>query len=483
MPKPRSFDLPVEMRLPKGSIERVLESFEGLRLGDPRREKRVRQTAARLAKRPNASLPEAMQTQAALEGLYRLANNPAVESQQLFDALTQSTAKRAARAGTVLVIHDTTPCSFPDADPKQVGYLSTGKAGFFMHSALVVDGGAWKRPLGVAHVQINSRKQKSKPRRSTAGSGPEFLRWDQGVEAAEALLASCRSVCHLADREGDSYAFLASMVYHRRDFVVRVNHNRKVCDANDADDLSAQWLPLRDHVKTLTGIFERDVPLSSRKSARAPGVNKRQPPRKARLARLTFSASSVIFKAPAYIKEPLPKTLQLNVVHVVEPQPPGDQPAVEWLLFTTLPIETAEQVATVVDNYRARWFIEEFHKAIKTGCAFERREFETLHALLVVLAISIPIACEILWLRSLARQQPDAPAAEVLTPQQLTILRSLSVRPLSDKPTARDALWAVAGLGGHLKRNGDPGWLVLYRGMQTLHTYEAGYEAGLRAHA
>jgi hypothetical protein len=467
------------MRLPKGSIERVMEAFEGLRLGDPRREKRVRQTAARLAKRPSASLPEAMQTEAALEGLYRLANNAAVEPQQLFDALTRSTAERAAKAGTVLVIHDTTTNSFPDADPKHVGYLSTGKAGFFMHSALVVDGGAWKRPLGVAHVHINSRKKKSKALKSKSGSGPEFLRWEQGVEATEALLTSCRSVCHVADREGDSYAFLASMVHHHRDFVVRVRHNRKV---RDADDLSSQWTPLRDHIKTLTGIFERDVPLSSRKLVRAPGVSKRHPPRNARLARLSFSAASVIFNGPAYIEEPLPKTLQLNVVHVVEPQPPGDEPAVEWLLFTTLPVETEQQVATVVDNYRARWIIEEFHKALKTGCVYEEREFETLHALLVILAISIPIACEILWLRSRARQQPDAPATDVLTPQQLTILRSLGARPLPDNPTTRDALWAVAGLGGHLKRNGEPGWLVLYRGMQTLHTYEAGYEAGLRAH-
>jgi hypothetical protein len=463
------------MKLPKGSIGRVMEAFQELQLDDPRREKRVRVTAARLAKRPGASLPEAMQTEADLEGAYRLANNAAIEPKQLFDALAKSTAKRAEMARNVLVIHDTTPCSFPDADPKQVGYLPTGKAGFFMHSAMVLDGGAWKRPLGVAHVDINSRKKKSKPR-SKPGSGPEFLRWEKGVEAAEALLSSCRSVCHIADREGDSYALLASMVSQQRTFVVRVSYNRQV---RDADDLGAQWAPLRDHVKGLSGIFEREVPLSSRKSARAPQASKNHPPRKARLARLSFSATSVVFNAPRYIKEPLPKTLRLNVVHVFEARPPADQPAVEWLLFTTLPIETEEQVAIVVDNYRARWTIEEFHLALKTGCAYEDREFETLHALLVVLAISIPVACEILWLRSRARHQPDAPATDVLTSQQILILRQLGSRSLSAIPTVREALWAVAGLGGHLKRNGEPGWLVLYRGMQTLHTYEAGFEAGL----
>ena len=99
----------------------------------------------------------------------------------------------------------------------------------------------------------------------------------------------------------------------------------------------------------------------------------------------------------------------------------------------------------------------------------------------MILAISIPMACEILWLRSVARQQPHAPATLVVTERQLLVLRQFGSRKLPDEPTARDALWAVAGLGGHLKRNGDPGWLVLYRGMQTLMTYEAGYEAGLRA--
>lgn len=36
------------------------------------------------------------------------------------------------------------------------------------------------------------------------------------------------------------------------------------------------------------------------------------------------------------------------------------------------------------------------------------------------------------------------------------------------KPTVQDAMRAIAGLGGHLPRNGDPGWLVLGRGMHDL---------------
>jgi len=38
--------------------------------------------------------------------------------------------------------------------------------------------------------------------------------------------------------------------------------------------------------------------------------------------------------------------------------------------------------------------------------------------------------------------------------------------------TVDDALLAVAALGGHLKNNGPPGWLVLRRGFEKLHTAE-----------
>ena len=67
-----------------------------------------------------------------------------------------------------------------------------------------------------------------------------------------------------------------------------------------------------------------------------------------------------------------------------------------------------------------------------------------------------------------------------MTPHQLEVLRRLGYRPLPENPTIYDALWAVAGLGGHQRSNGDPGWQVLQRGMRRLLDYELAYMAGLR---
>lgn len=471
--------------MPRTVVERLAAAFDGADLGDPRRSKRLKRVVAKLARKPSASFPEVCGTEAELEGAYRLANNAAVEPQVLLDATIGTTAERARVARSVLVIHDTTTCTFAHASPDEVGYLATGKAGFLAHVSLVIEGKAWRRPLGVAHVETIVRKRRSRrgKKRATGDETArwkdrESARWARGVDASENVLATCRDVCHVADREGDSYALLASMAEKGRTFVVRVRHDRKV---GDPEDLAEQWVPLRERVRGLKGMLEREVELSRRKGSRAPRANKAHPPRKARLANLSFTATTVVVRRPRYLHDPVPRTLTLNVVHVSEPNPPPDEPAVDWLLFTTLPIDTEKQVAEVVDNYRARWTIEEFNKALKTGCAYESREFETLHALLVVLAISIPIACELLWLRSRARTQPHAPATDVLTPRQIKILRQMGSRRLPSRPTAWDALWAVAGLGGHQKRNGEPGWLVLYRGMEKLLMYETGYEAGLKA--
>lgn len=48
---------------------------------------------------------------------------------------------------------------------------------------------------------------------------------------------------------------------------------------------------------------------------------------------------------------------------------------------------------------------------------------------------------------------------------------------LPDQPTQREVLLAVAALGGHIKWNGDPGWLTLARGYADLVMPTAGWEA------
>ena len=174
----------------------------------------------------------------------------------------------------------------------------------------------------------------------------------------------------------------------------------------------------------------------------------------------------------------LPASLELNVVHVVEIDLPSGEEAVEWYLFTGEPIDTVEDVLRVVDIYRARWLIEEFNKALKTGCTYEKLQCETAERLWEMLAFYAPIAADLLALRTLAHHDTERPASEVLDREEIAVLQAQ--QPAKSKKTSptlsvRDALLLIARMGGHFRSNGDPGWLVLLRGMIKLREQAQGF--------
>ena len=477
------------MELPEDAIARVAQDFGRAQLGDPRRTRRAQRVATKMARRPSAALPQALDDEAEIEGAYRFANNARVTFQSLLEAHSAGTAQRSEQARSVWVLHDTTHATFPDVDAKDLGYLPTGKPGFLFHVSLVLDASHWRLPLGVVwgetiHRAQRSKRSKSKGkgkvsgRETAADAEREAARWWRGVEAASHALADCASVIHVADRESDSYDLMHRCLASGQRFVFRArvaDRRGRRTDATNAKKTS--WSTVKQIAQASQGILEREVVLSPRKQKSAPGMNRGNPARLARTTTLSFSAAQVELPRPQYLQDPVPKTLLVNLVHVIEVGAPEGESPVEWLLYTTEPIATAEQIAHIVDIYRSRWTIEEFNAALKTGCAYESRHFESRHALLNILALSLPIACELLALRSRARDCPDAPAAQVLRPAQIEVMRRFGRRKLSASPTVREALLAVAGLGGHVKYNGEPGWLVLMRGMRELLAYEAGWVA------
>jgi hypothetical protein len=369
------------------------------------------------------------------------------------------------------------------ATTEEVGFLKTKKPGFLLHLSLAVSERKLRRPLGVAFAETLSRKKFSSKGNRLQASGAdtakykdrESARWLRGVENSEQALEGC-ALIHVMDREGDSYVSLAALRERNSRFVIRCSYDRNAQPSGS----DREWSKLRLVLESATGVLSREVPISARRTGiRAPRAQKHNPPRSSRVASLQFAAMAVRIPAPRYVREGI-QALDLNVVRVWESLCPAGEEPVEWLLYTTEPVSTPEDIARVVDIYRARWLIEEFFKAVKTGAAYQEREFESFEALRTLLALTLPIATELLWLRSRSREAPDAPATEVLTHAQLEVLAEFSPRPLSATPSVSEALWAIAGLGGHQKSNGPPGWQVLYRGMKALLMYEAGWTKALR---
>lgn len=468
------------MALPELAVQQVGNDFLGAKLGDLRRSKRASAIATMIARKPSSSLPQALGSDAALQAAYRFVNHEDVTFESLLKASAEKAAQRASQGQCAWVLHDTTDATFSDLDPKELGYLPTNKPGFLIHISLLLDGDRWRHPLGVVHAETIHRERRSKHRgkkrsgrQTVVDAESEGARWWKGIHAAEQRLKDVPEVIHVADRESDSYELMHRCNEAGYRFVFRA----RVPSRRGRTPGKTGWSTVNTIAEGCAGIVEREVMLSARAKKSAPGMNRGNPPRNTRHALLRFSATRVELARPQYLKSPFAKTITVNLVHVIEQSPPEGEKPVQWLLYTTEPIDTPEQVAKIVDIYRARWTIEEFNAALKTGCAYEARQFTTKHALLNILALCLPVACGLLALRSHARDRPQAPAIEVLRPSQIAVLQALG-KKVPATPTAREALLAVAALGGHLKRNGEPGWNTLMRGMHTLLDYEKAWIAG-----
>jgi hypothetical protein len=270
------------------------------------------------------------------------------------------------------------------------------------------------------------------------------------------------------DREGDSYELFDGLCDLGARFVIRVCRDRNLAESGlDVEKLF-------DSLNKATSVVSREVEFSSRRVARAANQRKIHPTRVKRKSELCMAAKSMTIKRSKDLHSKCRSALNLNFIHIWEKEPPEGLEPIDWKLVTTEPIDTKEQIETIVDYYRSRWLIEEFFKAIKTGCRFQQRQQESFHALLNVLATFIPVAWWLLAVRSLSRSDEKIPGKVFLSQMQLRILSAKY--PEQKLDTVSDVMYAVARIGGHIKYNGPPGWQVLYRGYEELLLMEAGCE-------
>lgn len=467
----------------------VIDEFDAAEMGDERLSRRLLTIAGAAAAAPASSFPAMTSSDGELEGVYRFLSNERVSPAKILAPHFAATVDRAAQARDVLVIHDTTVFRFGGESPREgLGWLHKrdGAQGFLGHFALTVSNDGTRRPLGLAGLSTIvrtgaplGRKLTSRARNRTRRTEKESVRW---IQLALQVHEKLPSAVHVMDREGDSFEIYEPLANAGARFIIRgrIAQNRVAVD----DGVRVQVKELMADVPVR---LRRTVPLARRSDGRRLAAAKKiYPPRSEREAELEVRCRRVALPRPTNQSRLIyPRELELNIVWVTETgQPAGEEP-VEWMLVTNLPIASVRDLERIIDGYRARWVVEEFFKALKTGCAFEKRQLESFHALMNALALFSVIAWRLLVLRTTARDSPSGRAEDAVTPRQVQVLRALPVVDearfrrvkMPSRATAKDVLLAVAGLGGHLTKNGFPGWEVLNRGYEALLLLELGWRA------
>jgi hypothetical protein len=450
------------------SRDAVLREFQGASLGDARRVKRLGAIVGRLVQAPARSFPKLVRHSSELEGLYRWFSSSAFDADEVLAPHVSETKKRAADAGRIRVLHDTTGFVFK-GDREELGIIEGTAMGFHAHVALAVDANEPADPLGVlgVHRFVNEPTKTKERRKLTPAQIAQVSRampreekqshrWERlAMDVSDSLPKGVQAV-HVMDQDADDFVVFAALASRGLRFVIRGSENRLLVPRGATS--------VGDVMSAKRNTVFRTVRLEHRQKQKA---GRRYEPRDERDAHLSIRWSRLTLAKPSGAQTDVAE-LTLNVVQVLETDPPEGGQAVSWVLVTNEPVETLEDAAAVVDHYRARWLIEEYFKALKTGCAVEKRQLTAYDGLAKALAVFMPIAWQMLRLRRAARLPKPPPADAVLAREEVQLLGALLEEEtdyrLPAAPTARDVLLGLARLGGHLKRNGEPGWQTIGAG-------------------
>jgi len=441
--------------------------FALARLGDQRRTQRLVKIATRLAQSPGGTLPQAMPHWEELKGAYRFLANPKITFEEILRPHWERTQAICREAGEYLLIEDTTLLDYTSHGRVEgLGMIGDGGQGLSLHSTLALKVMAWdleQRPettvVGLFKGQCWSQRPRPKGETRTGRmwrTSRMSKRWAEVLKTCEGVPKDSHWT-YIADRESDFYEPICHCRERGVDFVIRSCQNRRLAD---------EMGHLRERLEQATVLGEVEVELRSR-----PGHGARQ-------ALVELRSMKVDLSGPWRPGGWRGNLEGIWVVEVREKGPPEGIEPLHWVLLTSLPCPDLAQARRIVGRYMARWHIEEYHKALKSGAGVEESQLTHAYRLETLIAILALVAVRLLHTKSLARACPNqALAPDQVSQQALNILEIKIGKP--KKGWTQSTFWtSIARLGGFIgrKNDGSPGWQTIWRGWQRLLWMNEGLE-------
>ena len=451
------------------------DHFQHANLGDSRRTARLIDISGDMASNSSKSMAFSCNgDDAALEGAYRFIRNDNVSADAMRAAGFAHTAVLATESAEILALEDTTSLSYKHQVAKNLGKLGkkTDKSrGWWVHSTLLLDSKT-TRTLGLIHQDWWCR-----PDDIRDADEKESGKWpDASYFCRQRLGHTMDRVISVCDREADILSYIQDKQSHKERFVVRAKHPRKIEESE---------LTLFEYLNTqpIIGSYSLNIPQKGLKKSNGQRVN-----RPSRQAQLSVKVASITPKSQS-------NTETINVVLAEETNTTEGNEILRWVLLTTEPVDTLIQSLKVINIYAARWRVEDFHKAWKTGAGAERQRMTERDNLERAVSILAFIGVRLLQLREaltlpfyLRKQgllkEADAVESEscggVLVDDEWKILLQMSPLKGHDTDIAPPLKWAyqaIAKLGGFndTKRTGIASWSTIWEGWDKLQERVAGY--------
>jgi hypothetical protein len=484
------------------SADWIIEETKTADLGDKRLTTRLGRLLEMLSRKPEKSIPQTSNGWSETKAAYRFFDNESVTAEKILQPHIDATIERMRKESIVLLPQDTSELNYSGMPKTQgLGKLnSETQLGMLLHPTIAIT--PERLCLGVVDAQFLIRKELHSQRKkayllpiiafklftlpnntilswslllskklktprpeSLPIEEKETIKWLNSYRMAQELAEQIPGTLfvNIADREGDVYelfveAFTINGEKERRaEFIIRGSKDRILKDEKTDKEKKQINKKLKKSVAEapVVGTIEFDIPATKT--------------RKARKVIQEVRASSFKLEPTKRIGSKLPVVI-INVVLAKEINtPPGEKPT-EWFLLTSLPIDTPEKAIQVITWYLCRWQIEIFFKILKSGCAVEELQLQTIDRLKPSLAMYMIIGWRILAMTMLGRSCPDLPCTAVFDKEEWRAVYVVIYRspPPLVPPTLNEMIRMIASLGGFLNRKKDayPGVKTIWTGLQ-----------------
>jgi len=281
----------------------------------------------------------------------------------------------------------------------------------------------------------------------------------------------------VADREFDDHYFFQGCMVEGENFVIRSNALRNV------QIPLYDWFPKEAHAPHYQGLpctegyccadmreLVQYVPLRPYKALPLDGKGRHTDANTASSwANLSMGACKIrLYRQFKRNKLYFPPTeyVDLNLVVIRETQPSQGRDPICWVLLTSLPVTTWEEMLKIARIYELRWLIECFFKLLKSGYRIEELRVDSSEKVAKHLVCITIAATFILNLK----QAAGIPNAARLDGKTYEEIKNAGRHPNDESISLQMRIFAYIALaGGWLGRRNDPiSTITLMRGFRIL---------------
>jgi hypothetical protein len=435
----------------------MVKDFEGLDLGDKRRNERFVTILNNISRQPGSSIPKQNGGWYDTKATYAFYGNESIKVSDLQKAVQlYGSSLINKEEAVVLVAHDFCQIGYNDLQAEGLGYLAhkDGRGIITYNSIAISPNGI---PLSVLYQQSFIRPLeelgKARNRKQTPYEDKESYHWYEGITTVNSLLGNGIRKVHIADREADIYELFFLGYDNNTDILIRAKHNRKLKQGND----------LWDEVGALQAAAQLIIDIPEPNGKKRVGIEVEIRYHKVEILRPCASKNQY-------------ESVELTAIELkqVSALQSWQQQAVHWKLLTSIEVKEITDVLLCVKWYCYRWLIERFHFVLKSGTKVEELQLHKAESLQKAINVYSIAAMRIMQLVYQSRQTPQVSCEVVLTKQEWCVLYMLIhqkvVLPGQQPPTLGEAVKWIGHLGGHLGRrlDGPPGVKTVWLGYQRI---------------